>query len=238
MSTTTEPLVTDAARERGHRIRFALDGIAFGPLMINDPVPLGRQILEEAGAHPPQDFSLFAILDSGDFEDIRLDETVDLRKPGAERFIAFRCDRIYRMTLDDRQIAWGLSTISGQDLLTLADAGPGKAVFLEVRGGTDRPIGKDEQVDLTQAGVEAFITADRPRSYKFFVNGEKYETDQEALTGLQIKARVTDWDPSHDLVLEGHGNEPDRVIGDDELVHLDVEHGPRRFSSVPKANFG
>ena len=52
------------------------------------------------------------------------------------------------------------------------------------------------------------------------------------------KARVPDWDQSHDLVLEGHGHDPDQVIRDDELVQLDVQGGPRRFSSVPKANFG
>ncbi len=79
---------------------------------------------------------------------------------------------------------------------------------------------------------------DKPKTYTFFVNGTKYETNQSSLTGLQIKARVADWDQSHDLVLEGHGNDPDRVIRDDEVVELKKEHGPLRFSSVPKANFG
>jgi hypothetical protein len=77
-----------------------------------------------------------------------------------------------------------------------------------------------------------------PPRFNFFVNGVKYVTDQPALTGLQIKARVSDWDQSHDLVLEGHGHDPDQVIRDDEVVQLDVQGGPRRFSSVPKANFG
>ncbi|MGY4382264.1 hypothetical protein ACVWZ3_009903 [Bradyrhizobium sp. i1.3.6] len=58
------------------------------------------------------------------------------------------------------------------------------------------------------------------------------------MTGLQIKARVADWDPSHDLVLEGHGNDPDRIIADGESVPLDKDKGPLRFSSAPKANFG
>jgi len=77
------------------------------------------------------------------------------------------------------------------------------------------------------------------KKFEFFVNGTKYETDQPALTGLQIKARVTNWEPTNDLVLEGHGNDPDQVIADDQLVQLEKEHGgPKRFSSVPKANFG
>lgn len=79
---------------------------------------------------------------------------------------------------------------------------------------------------------------DKPKAFTFFVNGVKYETSEASLTGLQIKARVADWDQSHDLVLEGHGNDADRIIRDDETVSLEKEHGPPRFSSVPKANFG
>jgi hypothetical protein len=78
-----------------------------------------------------------------------------------------------------------------------------------VRGGTDRLIKPGATVDLTQQGVERFLTAKRPKIYRFFVNGVEYETDQARLSGLQIKARVTNWDSSHDLVLEGHGDEPD-----------------------------
>jgi hypothetical protein len=89
-------------------------------------------------------------------------------------------------------------------------------------------VGKDE------------AATDHPKKeiFTFFVSGKKYETDQESLTGLQIKARVVDWDPSHDLVLEGHGNDPDRIIADNETVHLEKDKGPLRFSSAPKANFG
>jgi hypothetical protein len=89
---------------------------------------------------------------------------------------------------------------------------------------------KEDQMSDKQAGHQ--------ETYFFFVGGKKYETDQPALTGLQIKARVADWDPSHDLVLEGHGNDPDRIIRDDELVSLEKDKGPLRFSSAPKANFG
>ena len=94
----------------------------------------------------------------------------------------------------------------------------------------------DQLHDKPDSGTSS--SAARPDRFIFFVNGTRYETDQEAMTGLQIKARVADWDQSHDLVLEGHGNEPDQIIADDAVVHLDTKHGPHRFSSVPKANFG
>lgn len=76
------------------------------------------------------------------------------------------------------------------------------------------------------------------KKYHYFVDGVRYESEQQSLTGAEIKAKVTNWDPSHDLSLEGHGNEPDRTIDDDESVDLDPKHGVRRFSSVPKADFG
>lgn len=76
----------------------------------------------------------------------------------------------------------------------------------------------------------------KPENYKFFVGKEKYETDQPRLTGAQIKAYVPDVLPGTKLALEGHGNDPDRIIADDEWVSLDGP--PRRFTLVPPANFG
>jgi hypothetical protein len=72
-----------------YRIQFALENIDFNPLTVVDPIPLGRQILEAAGLEPDRGYSLFAIVETGDFEDVRLDEPFDLRGAGAERFIAF-----------------------------------------------------------------------------------------------------------------------------------------------------
>lgn len=90
-----------------------------------------------------------------------------------------------------------------------------------------------DNLDAPQEGEKG-----KKEEYIFFVNGKRYDTNQPSLTGLQIKARVPDWDPNHDLVLEGHGDEPDEVIQDNQLVSLAKDKGPRRFSSAPKATFG
>lgn len=79
----------------------------------------------------------------------------------------------------------------------------------------------------------------KPKTYNFFVGNEKHETDQTQLTGAQIKAYVPDVAPGTKLSLEGHGNDPDRIIADDELVPLNEQQGgPCRFTLVPPANFG
>lgn len=230
--------IRSARQRRGdrYRIQFALDGLAYRPVSLDDPVPLGRQILDAAGSSG--DCALFAITERGDFEDVRPDEKVDLRERGAHRFVAFSSDRLYRLTLAGNAIAWGLPNIAEEALRSLAGIGDDEGVFIEVDGGTDILIEPGTELDLSQPGVERLITAKRRPKYRFLVNGKPFETDKKKLTGAQIKAMVPDWDATHDISLEGEGNDPDRIIPDDETISLDPKHGTRRFSSVPKANFG
>lgn len=77
-----------------------------------------------------------------------------------------------------------------------------------------------------------------PPTYDFFVDGKPYSTELPKLTGRQIKAKVPDWDPTHDLSLEGVGGAPDRPIGDDQEVNFAAAASPLHFSSVPRATFG
>ena len=78
----------------------------------------------------------------------------------------------------------------------------------------------------------------KDKSYTYFVDGTKYETDEPALTVAQIKARVPNAEAGDKLSLEGHGNEPDRLLSDDELINLAKDKGPLRFTLVPSASFG
>ena len=71
--------VGDAIREgralreaSAYRIRFALEGLTFRNIDVPDPVPTGRQVLASAGLDHRADYILYAYLDTGDFEDIRL----------------------------------------------------------------------------------------------------------------------------------------------------------------------
>jgi Multiubiquitin len=221
-----------------YRISFAVESVDFHPLILDDPVPLGRQILKKAGVDDIDSHSLFVITPDGDFEDVRADEEVDLRSRAAYRFITFSTDPLYRVKLNDARIVWGRSSIPETVLRTLAGINDDEAVFLEVRGGKDKLIEPGDMADLVADGVEKFITAPNNVTYTFFVNGKPYETKKKKLTGAQIKAIVPDWDAQHDLSLEGEGDDPDRIIADDEVVSLVPKHGVRRFSSVPKANFG
>ena len=147
---------------RGYRIRLAQDGLNFRDLDVAAPGPLGRQILTAAGLDPHDGYRLFAIMPLGDFEDVRLDESFDLRERGTERFVAFQTDRDFKLEVEGSELRWGKPLISGQILTALAKPGTDQAVFLEVRGGTDQLIEPDMLVDLNQPGIERFFVAARP----------------------------------------------------------------------------
>ena len=124
-----------------------------------DPVPTGRQLLEAAGAHPFEEHLVFQLLRNGLLEELRPDETTDLRRSGVERFIVFRNDRSFRFELDGQIFEWGGALISGITLKQLARVDPTTyGVWLEVRGAEDKPIADNELVDLAAPGVERFFT--------------------------------------------------------------------------------
>jgi hypothetical protein len=72
----------------------------------------------------------------------------------------------------------------------------------------------------------------------YFVDNVKYETDQSALTGAQIKAKIPNFNSTYALFLEGHGNEKDILVTDDSSISLKKEKEPCRFYLVPPATFG
>jgi multiubiquitin len=64
-----------------------------------------------------------------------------------------------------------------------------------------------------------------------FIDGKPYETDERELTGIQIRHLATPpIGQDRDLWLEGPGG-LDKLIGDDEEVHL---HDDMRLFTVPK----
>lgn len=169
---------------RGYRFLLAQGDLNFQSRVVSDPVPIGRQLLEAAALDPRDGYSLIAILPSGDFEDVRLNEPFDLRERGAERFIAFQTDRDFKLTLNDHELLWGKPVISGTVLYGLAKPGEGEAVFLEVPGGEDRLIEHGELIDLVQPGIERFITA--RLTFEIIVNSRPRTVNARTVTFEQI----------------------------------------------------
>jgi len=77
---------------------------------------------------------------------------------------------------------------------------------------------------------------DKAHKYIYFVDGDKFETNDANTTGALIKVKLPDAKRGYALYLEGHGNDPDTLINDDTSVSL--EKGSKHFYTVPPASFG
>jgi hypothetical protein len=186
---------------RAYRILYAQDNLNFRALDLSNPAPHGRQILEAAGANPVDDFSVFAILSNGDFEEVLLNEPFDLRKRGAERFVGFDTDRIYKLTLDERQLEWGKPAIKGAYLYKLGDVAKDRAVFLKVQGGEPRIVERGELIDLTPPSIEHFITGPKPvTDYEIIVNARPRIVHEEDVTFEQVVALAFPGPPGPNIV--------------------------------------
>jgi hypothetical protein len=142
-----------------YRVLFGNAQLEYRPGVVHDPVPTGRQLLEVAGALPIEEHLVFQLLRTGMLEELRPDETTDLRQKGVERFLVFRNDRSFRFELDGRVFEWGGELISGLTLKKLAQVDlTTYGVWLEVRGAEDEPIPDNKLVNLAAPGVERFFT--------------------------------------------------------------------------------
>ena len=129
----------------------------------NDPVQQGRQLLFASGFDPVDEHALIRRVDR-ETRSVGLDESVDLREGSEAIFDAFRTDRTYRFTLNERGCDWGAATISELVLREIAQIGDGEVLLLEREDQPDRVLGPDDKIDLARAGTEhirtraAFVT--------------------------------------------------------------------------------
>jgi hypothetical protein len=146
-------------RENGpYRVQIGDALFRFRPVTADDAAHTGRSLLELAALAPVEQHVLFAVLADGLLEEIRLEEAIDLRE-GVEKFLAFKSDRIFRLFVNGHDYQWGCPFISGATVLKLAKAaGEAHGVWLQEADGSERRIGPAELVDLSQPGVETFVT--------------------------------------------------------------------------------
>ena len=166
-----------------YRILVGLDGLDFKTVHVPDATPTGAHILQAAGLQENDEISLLAILASGDFEEVLLHQVFDLHHRGAERFVAFRTDRLFKLTLNGRLVQWGQPLLHGSVLYQLAHPGEHEAIYLKTANGT-RLIEHNETVDLAPPGVEHFVTG--PRSYEIIVNSRPRTAPKRKVTFEEV----------------------------------------------------
>lgn len=167
----------------------------------DDPKVTGTQLLTKAGKHPIDEYLIFQRLKNGQFEEIGLEECVDLTQPGLERFKTFRSGESYRLVVDGRRFEWGAPEITGHMLKRFAGVNPADFdVWLDIRGqGEDRIIHDKDSVRLDEPGVERFYTA--PVGVTIIVNGRPRVINKYTLSFLEIvRLAFPDAQPTADTI--------------------------------------
>ena len=90
----------DARRKREYRVM--IDKTLF---VLTEPVVTGRQLLVQAGKLPPEQFAIYIKLPGTQPKRIGLDESVDLRAPGVERFVTLPLDQTEGLDAPRRQFS-------------------------------------------------------------------------------------------------------------------------------------
>jgi hypothetical protein len=205
------------------RIKVAGPDLSFRSLTMDDSKPTGHQIVAAAGLQPVDNFGVLQWLQTGDLEPVRLNETVDLRPGGTERFIIAETDRAFFFELEGDRQEWLVPFINGITLKRLAGKDPDAViVLLEREDVPDEEIEDDRMVDLSNAGLEKFRI--RPvEKIEIFVNDKPVRIERGEHTGLEIKqaaiAQGVSIQLDFILSLEKRHGET-QIIGDHDLVKV------------------
>ncbi|MFC5757802.1 multiubiquitin domain-containing protein [Rhizobium sp. GCM10022189] len=121
----------------------------------------GRDIRAAASLAPASDYVLIEI-GNGTSRSVGLEEIIALRPaPLAAVFQAFRNDRSYSLTVNERGFEWGDRDISASDLRKFASIPDDHDIFLD--SDADAPIGDDDIVHLDRKGVERIVSRPKPK---------------------------------------------------------------------------
>ncbi|MFZ5676733.1 MAG: multiubiquitin domain-containing protein [Pseudomonadota bacterium] len=156
------------------KIQVAGPELNFRTIAVDDPKLTGRQIVTAAGFKPADEYGILQWLESGDLEEVRLNETVDIRGDSIERFIVARTDRAFFFELEGERQEWLVPFINGITLKRLAGKSPEDfTVLLEREDQPDREIDDKQRIDLSAHGLEKFKLKPVEKIVTIFVNGEK-----------------------------------------------------------------
>lgn len=155
-------------------------------ISVDDPVPMGRQVLDAAGFVPPDECVLIQGFAHGT-RAVGLDETIDLSQPEIEAFYAFRSDRIFRLTIEERGFDWGSARIKEPTLRSIAHVPDDEILFLERTDQPDLELGPDDELDLSKPGTEHLRC--EKRLIEVFFKDQPYQIQRGVYTTEQLMAK-------------------------------------------------
>lgn len=170
-----------------HQIEVANETLAYRSVPISDLTPTGLQLAAAAGFKPRQNVAVMQVLANGELEDVRPDETVDLRRAEGH-FVMVETDRSYFLTIDGQRFPWPCRIISGGIVRKLGRIPPEMAVYLEQIDQPDRSIDNQELVDLDGTDVEHFFG--RTPTWLLNVQGVKLKVETPTINVSDAMTRA------------------------------------------------
>ena len=135
-------------------INVADQTLTYRQFSIDDLTPTGAQLAIVAGFKSIDGVSVLQVLTTGDLEDVRPNEAVDLRREEG-RFIIVESDRAYRLTIDGHRFDLELSPLNGHIMFCLKEKKYDTKLQTCLPGGvspTDGGIGSISQ--MSEAIIE------------------------------------------------------------------------------------
>lgn len=168
-----------ADRRKG-KFPFSVNRKAF---TTGDAIVDGRKVLTQAKFTPASDHVLIQLTRPGS-KSIGLDEDIDLAEPGKEEFWAFRSDRVFTFTVDERGYEWGRSSITEPELRDITGTPDAKALIFEHDEEPDEVLDEDAVIDLSARGTEHIRTG--KRLITVFYKDEPFELERRVYTGSEL----------------------------------------------------
>ncbi len=156
-------------------------------LSFDDPKVTGRQIAHEAGFRPADDAIVLQQTKDGGMEEVRLEELVDLKAPGTERFFAMTGDRTYRLMVDGLRLEWPRAQLTGWAIRKLAGRDDQFEVIQELENIPDQIIEDEEVVSLQGGGTEKFKTRRAVRLVTVFYGEQSHEIPRGVYSTEQLR---------------------------------------------------
>lgn len=160
-------------------------------IRLEDREPIGSQVLAEAGLEPVDEHILIQRVKIGS-RLISLDERVDLRGAGVERFYAFRTGEAFMFTMNEHGFQWGRSAITEPEIREFVGVPDDEVIVQERADEEPRILGAADRVDLCASGTEHLRTEKRLATV-FVDNVEKHiprgvYTTEELIVVLGVQA--------------------------------------------------
>lgn len=175
-----------AAIEARFHLTVLNEALASTQLAFTHPDQTGRSVVHKLGAQDPEQMVILRQVGNGEIVKVRLDEPLDLRTVGQDRFFVVVGDRTYDFVMDSLQLMWPRADVSSTLLLNLAHKSGDFEVVQELPDGAHRSLGEHESVSLAGAGVERFKTVHKPKIVTVFYRDDPVEIARGEYTTEQL----------------------------------------------------